>query len=96
MKIASRILFIEIVNTLKKTKNNPNHPNITAIDNKLEPKSRCSKFCIIGSKFDIGNSTLLNYLLKIKMTNIQIYLNSLLLDYLRELIYELEFIYKIN
>ena len=84
MKIASRILFIEIVNTLKKTKNNPNHPNITAIDNKLEPKSRCSKFCIyIGSKFDMSNSTLLNYLLKVKMTNIQIYLNSLLLDYLR-------------
>ena len=46
LKIASRILFNEIVNTLKKTKNNPNHPKITAIDNKLEPKSRCSKFCI--------------------------------------------------
>ena len=43
LKIASRILFIEIVNTLKKTKNNPNQPKITAIDNKLEPKSRCSK-----------------------------------------------------
>ena len=46
LNIASRILFIEIVNTLKKTKNNPNHPKITAIDNKLEPKSRCRKFCI--------------------------------------------------
>ena len=45
-KIASGILFIKIVNTLKKTRNNPNHPKITAIDNKLEPKSRCSKFCI--------------------------------------------------
>ena len=44
----------------------------------------------------MGNSTLLNYLLKIKMTNIQIYLNSFLLDYLRELIFELEFIYKLN
>ena len=46
LKIASRILFIEIVNTLKNTKNIPNQPKITAIDNKLEPKSRCSKFCI--------------------------------------------------
>ena len=46
LKIASNILFIKIVNTLMKTRNNPNHPKITAIDNKLEPKSRCSKFCI--------------------------------------------------
>ena len=46
LKIASRILFIEIVNILKKTKNSPNHPKIIAIDNKLEPKSRCSKSCI--------------------------------------------------
>jgi len=46
LKITSRILFIEIVNTLKKTKNNPSQPKITASDNKLEPKSRCSKFCI--------------------------------------------------
>ena len=43
---ASRILFIEIVNTLKNTKKRPNQPNMTAIDNKLAPKSRCSKFCI--------------------------------------------------
>ena len=46
LKIASRILFIEIVNTLKNTKNSPNQPKMTASDNKLEPKSRCSKFCI--------------------------------------------------
>ena len=46
LKNASRILFIEIVNTLKNTKKRPNQPNMTAIDNKLEPKSRCSKFCI--------------------------------------------------
>ena len=46
LKTASSILFIEIVNTLKKTKNRPNQPKITAIDNKLEPKSRWSKFCI--------------------------------------------------
>jgi len=46
LNITSRILFIEIVNILKKTKNSPNHPRITAIDNKLEPKSRWSKFCI--------------------------------------------------
>ena len=39
-KTASRILFIEIVNTLKNTKNRPNQPNMIAIDNKLEPKSR--------------------------------------------------------
>ena len=46
LKITSRILFIEIVNTLKNTKNSPSQPKITAIDNKLEPKSRCSKLCI--------------------------------------------------
>ena len=40
LKTASRILFIEIVNTLKNTKNRPNQPNMTAIDNILEPKSR--------------------------------------------------------
>ena len=40
LKIASRILFIKIVNTLRNTKNRANQPNITAIDNKLEPKSR--------------------------------------------------------
>ena len=38
--ITSRILFIEIVNILKKTKTSPNQPRITAIDNKLEPRSR--------------------------------------------------------
>ena len=42
----SRILFIEIVNILKNTKNKPNHPKIIAIDSKLEPKSSCSNFCI--------------------------------------------------
>ena len=46
LKTASRILFIEIVNTLKNTKKSPNQPKMTAIDNKLDPKSRCSKFCI--------------------------------------------------
>ena len=46
LKTASRIFFIEIVNTLKNIKNRPNQPNMTAIDNMLEPKSRWSKFCI--------------------------------------------------
>ena len=46
LKIASRILFIESVDTLKKTKNKPNHPKITAIDNKFEPKSPSSKYCM--------------------------------------------------
>jgi len=46
LKTASRILFNEIVNTLKNTKNRPNQPNMTAIDNRLDPKSCCSKFCI--------------------------------------------------
>ena len=46
LKIPSRILFIETVNTLKNTKNRPNQPNMTAIDNMIEPKSRCSIFCI--------------------------------------------------
>ena len=39
LKTASRILFIEIVNILKKTNPNPSHPNKTVMDNKLEPKS---------------------------------------------------------
>ncbi len=46
LKTASRILFIEIDNNLKNIKNRPNQPNMTAIDNMLEPKSRCRKFCI--------------------------------------------------
>jgi len=46
LKTASRILFIEIVSNLKNTKNKPNQPNMTAIDNMLEPKSRCRKLCI--------------------------------------------------
>ena len=46
LKTASRILFIKIASNLKNTKNRPNQPNMTAIDNKLEPKSRCSKSCI--------------------------------------------------
>ena len=46
LKTASRILFIEIVNTLKNTKNRPNQPIMTAIDNKLEPKSSCINSCI--------------------------------------------------
>ncbi len=78
MKIASRILFIEIVNTLKNTKKSPNQPKITAIDSKLEPKSRCSKFCIQFFKLDECNSTLLDCLFNIKIADIQIYLNSLL------------------
>ena len=46
LKTASRIFFIEIVSTLKNTKNRPNQPNMTAIDNILKPKSCCRKFCI--------------------------------------------------
>ena len=46
LKITSRILFNEIDITLKNTINNPSQPRSTAIDNKLEPKSPCSKFCI--------------------------------------------------
>ena len=46
LKITSRILFIKIVNTLKNTKNNPNHPKIIANDSKFEPRSRCNKSCI--------------------------------------------------
>ena len=46
LKITSRILFIEIVNTLKNTKKSPNQPKITATDNKLEAKSPCRKFFI--------------------------------------------------
>ena len=40
LSIISSILFREIVNILKKTKNRPNQPKITAIDSKLEPRSR--------------------------------------------------------
>ena len=64
LKITSSILFIEIVNTLKNTKNSPNQPKMIAIDNKLEPKSRCNKFCIYFFLINIYNSTLLNYLFK--------------------------------
>ena len=62
MNITSRILFIEIVNILKKTKNNPNHPRMTAIDSNPEPRSRCSKFCM-NFYFNRRHSTLITYLL---------------------------------
>ncbi len=39
LSTASRILFIDIVNILKKTNPIPSHPTNTVIDNKLEPKS---------------------------------------------------------
>jgi hypothetical protein len=39
---------------------------MTAIDNKVEPKSSCSKFSIYFSKLHKCNSTLINYLFKIK------------------------------
>ena len=42
----SRILFNKIVIILKKIKNNPNQPTKTAIESKLEPRSRCNKLCI--------------------------------------------------
>ena len=47
LKTASRILFIEILNILKKTNPIPNHPSKTVMDNKLEPKSFWSKSDII-------------------------------------------------
>ena len=75
LKFASRILFIEIVNTLKNTKKSPNQPKITAIDNKLEPKSRCSKSCIKFLQLYRSNFTLYNYLSKMKMFKIQIVFN---------------------
>ena len=62
MKIASRILFIEIVNTLKNTKNRPNQPNMIAIDNKLEPKSRCNKFCIPNELYMLIKKFMQNFL----------------------------------
>ncbi len=39
LNTASRILFVEIVNILKKTNPIPSHPSKTVIDNKLDPKS---------------------------------------------------------
>ena len=39
LSTASRILFIDIVNILKKTNPIPSHPNKTETDNKIEPKS---------------------------------------------------------
>ena len=39
LNTVSRILFMNIVNILKKTNPIPSHPSITVIDNKLEPKS---------------------------------------------------------
>ena len=70
LKIASRILFIEIVNTLKNTKNSPSQPNMTAIDNRIEPRSRSSKFFILFSKLDRFNLTSLNYIFNMQMSNI--------------------------
>ena len=62
LNITSRILFIEIVNILKNTKNIPNNPKIIAIDINPEPRSRCSKFCM-NFYFNRRHSTLITYLL---------------------------------
>ena len=40
-KTTSKIFLIDSANNLKKTKLMPNQPNITEIDNKLEPRSLC-------------------------------------------------------
>ena len=47
LNTASRILFIDMVKILKKTNPIPIHPSKTVIDNKLEPKSFCSKSDIL-------------------------------------------------
>ena len=47
LSTASRILFIDIDNILKITNPIPSHPSNTVIDNKLEPKSFCSKSNIL-------------------------------------------------
>ena len=44
------IFFIEIVNILKKTKNNPSQPRITAMESKLDPRSTCIKSFITSKK----------------------------------------------
>ena len=56
LNIASKIFFIETVNILRKTTNNPNEPKIIAIDSKFEPKSNCTELC---TYFKIINITLL-------------------------------------
>ena len=90
MNIASRIFFIEIVNIRKKTKNNPNHPKITAIESKFEPKSLCSKFCIFSKLIDdtlsYENSTFISRELYYCVLK-----DSLSLAYLLEVNYELIF-----
>ena len=53
LNITSRILLIEIVNILKKTKNNPNVPRIIVIENKLDPMSRSIKFCMNFKSIDV-------------------------------------------
>ena len=40
------MVLIEIANNLNKTNPMPSQPNNTAIDNKLEPRSRCKNHCI--------------------------------------------------
>ena len=47
LNTASRILFTDKLNILRKTNPIPIHPSKTVIDNKLEPKSFCSKSDII-------------------------------------------------
>ena len=94
--MVSRILFNKIVNILKKTKNRPNHPKITAIDRKLEPKSFCSKFSM-NLKIIECHYTLKTYVFRKRIKiNILIFLNSLLFDHLTQKIYELRFYTELN
>ncbi len=85
MKITSKILFIEIVNILKKIKNNPNHPKIIAIESMIEPRSRCNKFSI---EFLINSRhfNLINYLFIKKCSTLFSFKFFVI-----EMIYELKF-----
>ena len=77
LNIASNIFFNEIVKILKNTKNNPNHPKITAIDRRLDPRSRCSKFCIDFELYKI-HFRLITYLFNKKKIKCQFLLESFL------------------
>ena len=91
MNITSRIFFnINVIN-LKKTKNKPNDPRIIDIDNNVEPKSRCSKFCM---NFYISKCyfTLITYLFN--EVNFCLF-NVFKINFgwlFKELVYKLEFI----
>ncbi|GIR04518.1 MAG: hypothetical protein CM15mP15_2570 [Prochlorococcus sp.] len=90
MNIVSRILLREIVNILKKTKNSPNQPRITAIDKNFNLDHAVANSII--HKFKC-HSTLKKLLIQTSKKHSDIFLVPFFMGYLIVMFNKLIFIY---